>query len=437
MAAKDSAFLARTSHQPLRHHPAGGALVVNLSGGIVAVPVHQTAFVAGDVVDLSGFAAGSYSGLKTLTSASTARQIAFAATFAAEKLTGKEYITDGDLASGHLFSGGFQDPGVGTYPASTLPDEIGALDGALTDTTWSGGVSPTTTRGMTYMHATQALEGQSDVGTMGACPGVHTGIPGANLDLSGPTWPDFPIAHVTTRNNPAVTAEEIILGIVGSDGISFFITSAGVVTFGRHLVDPFLEVADHQIKYSFNIAGSKEWNASQSDDPPRILEIQFGMVSFTEATAVLVIPGEPTTPGAGQVLEQGAWSRQFRTVKIAVPGAALAFPLSTADVEATARQTGFWATEAGARAKGRNEVEIIKFRRLAVSPDIGDRWLRSHPRTGKLLRPFDIVELTHPRAQHLETAGVVQALVRSVEPDYGRRTVRVKLEMIRMGTGAP
>lgn len=353
------------------------------------------------------------------------------ATHAAETTTGLERIADGDLA--HHYPGRWPDPGNDVYPASTLIDEIGSLNGTITSA-WTAGVAPTSMRALTMYHAKHALQGASDVGTMGKCPGVFTGVPGRKLAFSGVTWVDFKIAHVTRRNNPSTTADEIILQITESAGIGYYVTPAGVVTFGQYLIDPFLESADRQVPYS-NVVPPKpasSWNSEESPDPPRVLQMEFGAVSFTEDPAALLIGGDPDDPDASLVLDRNAWRALFRTVKIPIPNAAKVFPLSSIKPVV---QSGWWATEAGARAEGQRRAQIMKFRRLKVDDVevLGEKWLYAHPVTAATLLPFDVVEITHPHAEHLESGGTVRGLLWEPVRNYGSITVRLDLRSIRIG----
>lgn len=422
MAAKSAEFIARTSGGDLRFHPAGGAEVVDLGGGIVGIPVHRSDFIEGDDVTLTGFAA--YSGTKTLTEDSDVQILAFADTFTAERLTGLEYVADADLAAGHHFGGGWQPPGSDTYPATNLVDETGnGLTGTISGATWTSGVAPTSARALTLYHAKHALQGRSDVGTVGRSAGVITGQPGSRLDASGMTWPPAPLAHVT-RGHPSTSASDIILEILDSFEGGFYVTGAGVVTFGR-ILDPFDLAADHEILY-LDLVGkdpSSSWQSTESEDPPRVLDMPFGAVSFTESSSELL--------ELASVRDRNTWKAPFRILSLPVPGADDLFQLST---DEPAVQTAWWATEAGARDEVRRRGQILRFRRLAVMTEVsGQNWLIVHPITGKELKPFETVEIQHAHAEHLSPGGTVKAVLWHVRRDLGSQTVKLELRQIRVG----
>ena len=88
----------------------------------------------------------------------------------------------------------------------------------------------------------------------------------------------------------------------------------------------------------------------------------------------------------------------------------------------------------GARDEVRRRTQILRFRRLSVRTEVGgENWLIVHPVTGKTLRPFDTIEITHPYAEHLASGGTVQAVLFSAPRELGSQTVKLDLRMIRVG----
>lgn len=379
---KAAAYVSGKSYSNLWHHPAGGADVIDRGDGTVGIPVHQSPYIVGDTVTRSGFV--SYSGSKILHEDTTPQMLVFTETWVEEKLTGGERVYDSDLYD--IITGRWPDAVTDPYPASTVGGGLGVMSATITGATWRGGVAPTLPRGVALYLAKHAAEGKSDVGTIGRSPGAITGQPAALIDLGAESqWPGYPLA-VPWPVDAATTSHDALLRSLSSFRGGFYVEGDGTMVFGRE-VDPYSQSAAHSVKYeqTDGLGPPKE----QAEPPPRRLAIPYGALDFTEESGQLL----------EGVADRDRWKEGFQTVEVTVPRVAQLWPTSSAEPK---RLDSFWATHAGALAFAKEWREFIRYRRAEVEAVVAGReWMYTHPETGGVAKPFEVVEVEHAELGHL------------------------------------
>lgn len=412
--SKSSAWVTEKSHDHLWFHPAGGADVVDEGDGTVTIPVHYTPYGPAETVTLSGFAA--YSGDYILHADSTDTGIRITDTYTAETLTGKERIYDADIYD--IVPGNWPDPGTTVYPASTVTGALGTMSASITGATWTGGVAPVLPAGVALYLSKHASEAKSEVGTVGRSPGVIAGQPGRRIDLNASrmTWPSYPLA-VPWPAEAGTTVNQVLLDAIGSFMGGYYITGDGVMVFGRE-IDPYSASVDHTIPWEQ--IESMPAPVEQEEPPTRNLAIPWGAIEFIEEPGDLLeaVPLE----------DRNKWSVGWRSAEVPVPRVAQIWPTSS---EEPPDLKAFWATRAGALAFAMEWREFVRYRRAAANPTIAGReWMFVHPGTGLWLKPFDVVQITHPQFANL--GGSVKAQVWRPERKFGDHLVAVELVGIRL-----